>query len=894
MRRILTGIGAFMMAFSLCAGPNMTVMAARGLPDVSGGDSKMDVIAQTEKALEIEGFSEITPELSSQAQQSLQEILQEHTVMALVYLNDTYPVRINPSYDTENVVTVSSGQQVQILDITLDVDNNAWVLVSLLYQGNSYEGYIPRQFLACSDEDFLTWEKTYEVNQQLPLVTSTDTASYADVSQFPASYQAALTALKQAHPEWIFVKMNTGLEWNEVVANEMERGRNLVPAHFPDYMKDGLYSTNWAYITEDALKYYLDPRNGLTEGTIFQFEQLTYNSSYHTQSAVQGILSDTFMSGNVPGRDMGFANVFWSVGQELGISPFHLACRVYQEQGIGTSPLISGTYPGYEGYYNYFNIGASGQTDQAVIESGLARARQEGWTDGYLSIYGGANTISTSYILKGQDTLYLQKFDVDASYNGLYWHQYMQNACAPSSEAANIKRAYENAGALNNTFVFRIPVYNNMPDACPYPGTDKKVTSITMTPASTIMTLGTTYTLNTVVAPEDAAVKNITWSSNNTAVATVDSNGTVTALAEGTAVITATAQDGSGVAAASTITVKSVVPVTAVQFTVKGVINGRAVTFQNEIADSVIYYSTTTSNLTTADKCVRNGETVIFNDFYGTVYARAYSNGVWGNVSRLILKIPRINTPTISQEGNQVTIKTTTPNCFIYYTTDGSMPLPENGTKISASSGTITWNGGTVRAVAVRSCFTNSAVVTLAADGSNQVIQSVGDSTTDKGKVTASLGVPSFAVRGMMGGRAVTFHADTPNSYIYFSTSSTMSTDGVMVANDGTVNFSAFYGTIYARTYYQGKWSNPARLILKIPTVNTPVINASGNMVTISTTTPRSTIYYTTDGSEPSLTNGRSLNNSGGTVYVEPGCVVKAIAVRSCFANSQVSTAAIN
>lgn len=886
MKKIFTKICAFAMAVSLCVGQNMIAMAAEEVSIVSGGDVQQDVVGASSGEEWIEGGM---PVLSSQAQQELQDILQKQAVMALVYLNDTYPVRTDSFYDAETVVTVPSGQQVQILDITLDKDGSAWAFVCLFYQENRYEGYIPRQFLACSDEDFLTWEQRYEINAGLPITMSpSEHSGYADVNQFPASYRSALTALKQKYPRWTFVKMNTGLEWSEVVSNEMERGRNLIPASYPDNMKDGLYSTNWAYITEDALKYYLDPRNGLTEASVFQFEQLTYNGSYHTQEAVKSLLADTFMSGNVPGRNMAFANVFWSVGQELGISPFHLACRVYQEQGAGTSPLISGTYSGYEGYYNYFNIGATGQTDKAVIESGLARAKKEGWTDGYLSIYGGAKTISTSYILKGQDTLYLQKFDVDDSYNGLYWHQYMQNVCAPSSEAANIKKSYEKAGALNNTFVFRIPVYNNMPDACPYPGTDQKITNIALTPASTTMKAGIAYTLSAVITPNDATVKSLKWSSSNKKVATVDSKGNVTAVAEGVAVITAAAQDGSGVKATATITVKDVLPATQVKFTVKGIIDGRAVTFQNEIADSVIYYSTTSSNLTTADKCVKNGETVTFNDFYGTVYARAYSNGVWGNVSRLILKIPRINTPVITKSGNKVTIRTTTPNCSIYYTTDGSTPSPKNGVKIAGSSGTFTLNKGTVRAIAVRNCFTNSAIVTLASDGSNRVIQSVGDRTTDKYAVSASLGVPKFAVKGIIGGRAVTFSSDTPNSLIYFSTSSKMSSDGVMVANGGTVNFSDFYGTIYARTYSQGKWSNPARLILRIPTVNTPVIKSDGSKVTISTTTPASTIYYTTDGSTPSLTNGEQLNHSSGTIYAEPGSVIKAIAVRSCFANSEV------
>ncbi|WP_242837277.1 Ig-like domain-containing protein [Alkaliphilus transvaalensis] len=54
-----------------------------------------------------------------------------------------------------------------------------------------------------------------------------------------------------------------------------------------------------------------------------------------------------------------------------------------------------------------------------------------------------------------------------------------------------------------------------------------------------------TLQLNAVVAPADATNKDVTWSSDNDTVATVDANGLVTAEAEGVAVITVTTNDGS-------------------------------------------------------------------------------------------------------------------------------------------------------------------------------------------------------------------------------------------------------------------------------------------------------------------------------------------------------------
>ncbi|MCD8158913.1 MAG: hypothetical protein LUD77_08470 [Clostridiales bacterium] len=89
----------------------------------------------------------------------------------------------------------------------------------------------------------------------------------------------------------------------------------------------------------------------------------------------------------------------------------------------------------------------------------------------------------------------------------------------------------------------------------------------------------------------------------------------------------------------------------------------------------MIYYSSTSSTLTTDDISVSNGDTVLFEDFYGTLYSRAYYNGNWSNVSRLILKIPVVNTPTVTASGSTVTIKSTTPSSFICYTADGSEPV---------------------------------------------------------------------------------------------------------------------------------------------------------------------------------------------------------------------------
>lgn len=74
------------------------------------------------------------------------------------------------------------------------------------------------------------------------------------------------------------------------------------------------------------------------------------------------------------------------------------------------------------------------------------------------------------------------------------------------------------------------------------PGNTKvDVTSVTLNKNVLSLKTNETDTLTATVAPSDATDKEITWTSSNPAVATVDSNGKVTAVSEGSTTITATA-----------------------------------------------------------------------------------------------------------------------------------------------------------------------------------------------------------------------------------------------------------------------------------------------------------------------------------------------------------------
>ena len=89
------------------------------------------------------------------------------------------------------------------------------------------------------------------------------------------------------------------------------------------------------------------------------------------------------------------------------------------------------------------------------------------------------------------------------------------------------------------------------------------VESVTLNKAATTILAGSTETLSvSSVTPDDATDQSVTWSSDNTDVATVGATtGEVTAVGVGTANITATANDGSGVTATCAVTVSKVVTI---------------------------------------------------------------------------------------------------------------------------------------------------------------------------------------------------------------------------------------------------------------------------------------------------------------------------------------------
>ena len=169
----------------------------------------------------------------------------------------------------------------------------------------------------------------------------------------------------------------------------------------------------------------------------------------------------------------------------------------------------------------------------------------------------------------------------------------------------------------------------------PYEGV--KVTGITLDKRQLTMGLNTTYKLIAAVSPETATNKNVTWTSDNVNVATVDSSGTVASKGIGSTTITAVTSDGnlkaycyvSVIAAAGIALDKSSITID----TVNPVILIPTVTPTNIVVPA-IKWSSSNNNIATVNdkgivKGVSGGTAVITASIADNIYATCtvYVNG---------------------------------------------------------------------------------------------------------------------------------------------------------------------------------------------------------------------------------------------------------------------------
>ncbi len=377
--------------------------------------------------------------------------------------DDPLNVRSGPGGSYQRIGTVPKGAIVTLLDTS----NSQWYHIRY----GELEGYASSAYIRIVPE----------------YVPDGDFEEYLTSQGFPESYKPYLRVLHQMYPSWIFAAKKVGLNWNDALNAECEQGRSLTSLPYSIgselSFEKGAYnwdtgahvvydSGGWVMASKELVAYSLDPRNYLNANYVFAFQSMSYSPS-ETYEGVQNIVKNSFLNGAYPAglEDSAsyatYIDAILAAARESGVSAYHLASYIVQEQGNSGTELSFGTWPGYEGYFNLLNINAYKSGDHSAREMGAMHAKNKGWNTPFKAMLGGGQFIANGYINVGQNNTYLKKFDLIAT-GGYYNHQYMTNIKAVFTESNKLLSAYD--GMLELGYTFEIPVFENMPEqACPKP-----------------------------------------------------------------------------------------------------------------------------------------------------------------------------------------------------------------------------------------------------------------------------------------------------------------------------------------------------------------------------------------------------------------------------------------
>ena len=124
-----------------------------------------------------------------------------------------------------NTIYLNGGQALTIQDTS----NSSWYKVTLTYNGGSYTGYVSSQYVVAGAAP-------------TPSTPSGDADFEAKLSAqgFPDSYKPYLRAIHEKYPNWEFRAVQTGVDWNTLVANEVSKSgqvKNLIygTSSYPHY-----------------------------------------------------------------------------------------------------------------------------------------------------------------------------------------------------------------------------------------------------------------------------------------------------------------------------------------------------------------------------------------------------------------------------------------------------------------------------------------------------------------------------------------------------------------------------------------------------------------------------------------------------------------------------------
>lgn len=308
-----------------------------------------------------------------------------------------------------------------------------------------------------------------------------------DESKYPG-IKKQIQNLQKNHNNYKFQVYYTGIDWTEAITMEYQghgnSPKNLFSASdkyqgkwYCPICGYKSYDTGWHCASKEAIEYMMDPRNSLDETSVFQFKNL--ENSDVTADNIQTVINNKYMSYAYINNPTAI-NSMIKASSEYGLNGYSILAKIVNEQGSGTSPLVTGSgYQGEDvGYYNFFNVGAYGNGIVTVMRNGLKYAKNKGWDSVEKSILGGSDYYKSQYIGRGQNTLYYQRFNVVYT-NSLFSHQYQQDIMGAQTSGTLLKKYYTMSSTISTVEQnFIIPLYENMPAvACSRPSTTENNTT---------------------------------------------------------------------------------------------------------------------------------------------------------------------------------------------------------------------------------------------------------------------------------------------------------------------------------------------------------------------------------------------------------------------------------
>lgn len=304
------------------------------------------------------------------------------------------------------------------------------------------------------------------------------------------------------------------------------------------------------------------------------------------------------------------------------------------------------------------------------------------------------------------------------------------------------------------------------------------VTGVTISPSGLSLTVGSTATLTASVSPPDATNRSVSWSSNNTDVATVSSSGLVTAVATGSTTITVTTADGGKT---DTCTVTIIIPITSITLSPASLLTTPGETstlvadiFPSDATNKTISWTSDNTNIATIDA---NGMLTAVGGGTTTITVAA-GDGTQTASCTIIVTIP-VTGITLSSSS-------------LSLTTGQTSVLTSTISPANASNQAVTWSSS------------NSSVATV---DSNGVVKAISTGTANI-TVTSQDGSKTASCKVSVSAQTIT---------------------GIEAGVSGTIscrNTFVTLSTISDSSYANYKWSGPDNYssTVKSPTVSVPGI----------------------------------------------------------------------